>query len=680
MGDGRDGDGRLRRALVPLISSVVALSGCGGSASGAVTVQVGRAHCGEGWSRARAGTQAVLVHNGDSASVDVAVVSGGAVFAELEDVGPGATRPLRVSLGAGTYAVTCRPEDASSVMGPQVRVTGAGGGARGVRPITRNDLYPALRAYRDYVTRGLGDLEKRTDGLRDAVRADDLDAARAAWLPAHLAYERLGAAYGTFGDFADEIDGLPAGLPDGVHDDGFSGFHRVEYGLWHGESAASLRGPAERLADDVKALRDDFPRQQIDPGDLGLRAHEILENTLRIELTGEADQGSGTMLATAAANLDGTRAVLDPLRPLLKGRMDVADIDAWLDRTARLLDAQRRHGRWTPLSRLTTMERERIDGAVGELAELPVVGRGHRGGAENAMRHGRRAFLRGAAVAGVAGAVVRGAPTAGGAASAPVAFHGVHQAGILDEPQGRAIVVAFDVISESRAELVELFRVLTVRARALTSGGAPSQAGLAGPPSDSGVLGPDVPAGGLTVTAGVGASLFDERFGLGSRRPARLTRMRTFPNDDLEPDWCHGDLLLQFAAADEDTVLHALRDVCRHTRGAMQIRWRINGFVSGPRPSGTPRNLMGFKDGIANSDAARGADMDRLVWAARDGSEPGWTAGGTYQVVRLIRMFVEFWDRVGLAEQERMFGRSRETGAPLDGSHERDVPRTGLRR
>ncbi|MFB4308670.1 EfeM/EfeO family lipoprotein [Actinomadura sp. GTD37] len=354
---------------VSLVVAAAALSGCGGSGGYAVTVQVGRAHCGEGWSHSAAGTRSLLVHNGDSSSVDVTVVSGGAVFAELEDVGPGTTRPLRVSLAAGTYTVTCRPEDAALVRGPRVRVTGKGVGARGVRPITRNDLYPAVRAYRAHVSRGLGVLEERTDELRDTVRSGDLDAARAAWLPAHLAYERLGAAYGTFGDAADEINGRPAGLPEGVRDAGFTGFHRVERGLWHGEPPSSLRGPADRLARDVKALRDDFARRQTDPDDLGLRAHEILENTLRSELAGKADQGSGTALATAAANLDGTRAVLAPLRPLLEPRMDLTGIDAWLDRTERLLKAQHRHGNWTPPTRLTTMERERINGAIGELVE-----------------------------------------------------------------------------------------------------------------------------------------------------------------------------------------------------------------------------------------------------------------------------------------------------------------------
>lgn len=294
---------------------------------------------------------------------------------------------------------------------------------------------------------------------------------------------------------------------------------------------------------------------------------------------------------------------------------------------------------------------------------------------------GRRSFLRGALAAGVAGAAATGSTAAAdrrkaersAPAPGPRPFHGVHQAGILEAPQARSVVAAFDVIASNKAELTDLMRTLTDRARVLTGGGVPAEPGISAPPPDSGILGPDAPGGGLTVTAGVGASLFDDRFGLAPRRPKRLTAMRTFPNDDLDPAWCHGDLLLTLGAAADDTVLHALRDICRHTRGAMQIRWRISGFSNRPRPSGAPRNLMGFKDGIANPDVTDAAAMNRLVWAG--GDEPSWTSGGTYQVVRLIRMLVEFWDRVGLPEQEQMFGRSRDTGAPLDGVRETDAPR-----
>lgn len=303
---------------------------------------------------------------------------------------------------------------------------------------------------------------------------------------------------------------------------------------------------------------------------------------------------------------------------------------------------------------------------------------------------GRRGFLRGAALAG-AGLAAGGTasadapPATGGPVTLPVPgllpdsvlpvpFHGTHQASVTAPPRRVTAFTAFDVTAENRRELADLLRTVTARARFLTGGGEPAPVGITGPPADSGLLGPQVPAGALSVTVGVGAALFDDRFGLHGRAPRRLTAMPSFPDDDLRPEWCHGDLSLQLCADDTDTVLHALRDLARHTRGGMQVRWRLDGFTSPPRPSGTPRNLLGFKDGTANPDAGSAREMDRLVWVGRGAGEPDWAVGGSYQVVRLIRMLVEFWDRVSLTEQERMFGRARETGAPLDGDAEHDIP------
>jgi deferrochelatase/peroxidase EfeB len=292
---------------------------------------------------------------------------------------------------------------------------------------------------------------------------------------------------------------------------------------------------------------------------------------------------------------------------------------------------------------------------------------------------GRRSFLTGALLgAGVAasGALANAAEPAqavdGKAAAVP--FHGTHQAGILNPVARQSTFLSFDVIAANRTEFTDLLRTLTDRVRFLTTGGTPAPVGITGPPSDSGVLGVDFPADGLMVTTAVGASLFDDRYGLADAKPARLTAMKMFPDDDLDPAWCHGDLLLQVAAANNDTVVHAVRDLTRHTRGAMQVRWRLDGFTSPPRPSGTPRNLMGFKDGTANPATSDATLMNKLIWAGTGNGEPAWTAGGSYQVVRLIRMLVEFWDRVSISEQENMFGRRRDSGAPLDGDHEFDPP------
>jgi deferrochelatase/peroxidase EfeB len=257
---------------------------------------------------------------------------------------------------------------------------------------------------------------------------------------------------------------------------------------------------------------------------------------------------------------------------------------------------------------------------------------------------------------------------------ATVPFHGEHQAGIVTAPPPAACFAAFDVTAGTRDDLVELLKTLTIRSRFLTGGGTPVNLGPVAPPSDSGTLGPVVPADGLTVTVGFGSSLFDDRYGIAARKPVHLTEMVSFPNDALNPAQTGGDMLLQICAGSTDTAIHALRDIAKHTRGAMQIRWRLDGYVSPARPAGVPRNNLGFEDGIANPVVQDPEVARRLLWVTDGIGEPAWAVGGSYHVCRIIRMFIEFWDRVSLNEQQMMIGRYRANGAPLGATAAFDIP------
>ncbi|WP_067700989.1 iron uptake transporter deferrochelatase/peroxidase subunit [Erwinia sp. ErVv1] len=312
---------------------------------------------------------------------------------------------------------------------------------------------------------------------------------------------------------------------------------------------------------------------------------------------------------------------------------------------------------------------------------------------DDAALPSRRRLLKGMGLLGGAFAVGGGCPVQGASgeksfspgALSPNArleaqpFFGPHQAGVVTPQQASMMLVAFDVLAGDRDDLTRLFRLLTDRIAFLTQGGeAPQVTNPRLPPLDSGILGDRIYPDNLTITVSVGHSLFDERYGLQAHKPLKLQPMTRFPNDALDARLCHGDLLLQICANTNDTVIHALRDIIKHSPDLLSVRWRREGFISDhaarSRGKETPVNLLGFKDGTANPDTADSGLMDSVVWVTKEQGEPAWAVGGSYQVARIIPFHVEFWDRTPLREQETIFGRVKHSGAPLGMQHERDVP------
>lgn len=261
-----------------------------------------------------------------------------------------------------------------------------------------------------------------------------------------------------------------------------------------------------------------------------------------------------------------------------------------------------------------------------------------------------------------------------------VPFRGRHQAGIVTPRPTAGMMASFFVLAENRADLERLFRTLTERIAFLTQGGPQSDPDPRLPPAGSGILGPVVQPDALTVTVSVGASLFDERFGLAPLKPARLHQMQRHRNDALDAALCHGDLSIQFCANTPDTNVHALRDIIKNMPDLLVLHWKQEGSVPPipavpGKPSESARNFLGFRDGSANPDSAQAALMNELVWVQAASGEPAWAVHGSYQAVRIIRNFVERWDRTPLGEQEAIMGRRKASGAPLEGGRtEHEVP------
>jgi iron uptake system component EfeO len=367
-------DALVRRAALTAALAVSAglLAACSGTAPPANLISVSNGGCGSSW-HAGPGWHTFQIYNAaaEAGEVDLVDPANGAIYAAVETIGPGTSSPMRLDLGSGPYAFRCLFDDYDPITGPTTVIGGHASGSSAILPITSNDLLGPDKEYHAYVTAGLVTLLSQANVVAADVRAGNLGAARSTWLPAHLTYERLGAAYDAFGSFDDAIDGRPDGLPGGVDSPQWTGFYRLEYGLWHGQSARELTPVADKLVTAIRALQASWPSAEINPLDIGLRTHEILENALEFQLTGHDDYGSGTTLATTQANITGTLELLSLLHPLLVTRYGgLPAVYTWLDRLNSLLNQDKMpNGQWIPVSRLSVSSREQTDSACSQALE-----------------------------------------------------------------------------------------------------------------------------------------------------------------------------------------------------------------------------------------------------------------------------------------------------------------------
>ncbi|MGX7677836.1 Dyp-type peroxidase [Jatrophihabitans sp. DSM 45814] len=304
---------------------------------------------------------------------------------------------------------------------------------------------------------------------------------------------------------------------------------------------------------------------------------------------------------------------------------------------------------------------------------------------ESESQVGRRRFLSsagllaGGAAAGVAVGAVGGAvgktaidrhdDQSGPAVPAvsTIAFEGTHQAGVVDRQPAYFRFLALDLVSGNataagRASLRAALLHLSSTARSAMAG-RPS-----GPSAD---IAAGLRPAQLSVTIGIGASAL-VRAGLSV--PEQLRALPTFSTDHLDPAHCGGDLGVQICGEDPMVVAATARSLVTGSLGGLSVRWSQGGFLrsaaAAVQPTATPRNLMGQLDGTDNPTGTR---QTLAVWVPEAGSPP-WMRNGTYLVCRRIRMLLDEWDRTSVNSQERVIGRFKDSGAPLSGHLEHDVP------
>ena len=346
--------------------------------STADVVTVSRTDCAPEWSSAQPGTQTISVTNNSGLAGEVNLDNAaGAVVGEIETIGPGTSAPLTATLGSGTYTFRCimgsRPVTASQPVTVSASTGTTVAAPAAIKPVTLGDITPPNKLYQVYAAAQLTDLAKAVTVIENDLRHNKIPQARQDWLTAQLDWERVGASYDSFGDLGLAVDGTPDGLPNGVNDTGFTGLHRLEYGLYHGQSAKELLPVTQTLAKNVATVQKNLTTDDEagDPTQLPLRVHEIIEDALRDHLSGIDNQGAGQAYAMTYADTQVDKVVLGEEANLINERQPglVATADGQLAALDRALLATQANGRWQSLTAVSFDQRSDVDAAIGALLE-----------------------------------------------------------------------------------------------------------------------------------------------------------------------------------------------------------------------------------------------------------------------------------------------------------------------
>ena len=330
-----------------------------------VTITVTKTGCEPASVSVQPGRTVFKIKNESARALEWEILKGVMVVDERENIVPGLTQTLTTTLDPGEYQMTC------GLLSNPKGVLKVADATEPAGPVSAMDLVGPIAAYKAYVTGEVGALAERTKALVEAVKADRLDEARAAYAPAHRHYERIEPIAELFSDLDGSMDAREDDFEKKAEDPNFLGFHRIEKGLFADKSTAGLAPTADKLMADVLDLQKRLDGLTITPKAMVGGAADLIEEVASKKITGEEDRYSRTDLWDFAANVEGAQTIVDLLRPLVDRR------DPSLDARVRenfaavdgLLAKYRAGDGFQTYESLTDRDRNGLKGPVTTLAE-----------------------------------------------------------------------------------------------------------------------------------------------------------------------------------------------------------------------------------------------------------------------------------------------------------------------
>ncbi|WP_327694449.1 iron uptake system protein EfeO [Streptomyces sp. NBC_00459] len=353
-------------------AALAAVTGCtekgsSGSGDGAISVTATDDKCEVSKKEFPAGHIELDIENKGSKVTEVYVLfPDDRIVTERENIGPGTKQKVTAEVKAGDYTIACKPGMKGDGIRQAVKATGGKVAKRDPR------LDAAVAAYRKYAQEQADTTLPLAKTFAEAVKAGDLEAAKKAYAPSRIGWERTEPVAESFGDIDPKVDVRADGLEAGQK---FTGWHRLEKSLWEDKKiTAEDKTLADELITDLTDWQKRVGKAEITPTSMANGAKELLDEVATGKVTGEEERYSHTDLVDFKANVEGAEESYELLKPVAKENDAalVTELDKQFAALNTLLDKYRTDKNsydFTSYDKVGEADRKQLSDAVNALAE-----------------------------------------------------------------------------------------------------------------------------------------------------------------------------------------------------------------------------------------------------------------------------------------------------------------------
>lgn len=336
------------------------------NADGTVNIAVNDAQCEPMELTVPSGKTTFNILNNSARKLEWEILEGVMVVDERENIAPGLTDKMTVTLLPGEYAMTC-----GLLTNPRGKLIVTDSGFQAPENLAdMSKLAQPLADYKVYVQGEAKVLVEKTDAFVAAVKAGEIDKAKAMFADTRVHYERIEPIAELFGELDPAIDAREDDFKT-VTDPEFTGFHRIEYALWEEKSVDGVKDIADKLSADVKALAAEIDALNFPPHKVVGGAAVLIEEVAGSKISGEEDRYSKTDLSDFKANVEGAEKIVELFRAVIneKDPALLQTVDGNLKTVNDILAKYKTADGFQTYDKLSEEDRKNLAAPINTLAE-----------------------------------------------------------------------------------------------------------------------------------------------------------------------------------------------------------------------------------------------------------------------------------------------------------------------